>query len=161
MAIAFVGNKDEVDDYPVAPKGTYYLKVLKAQEQKSKKSGRDMIALEYVISEGEYEGIHVFSYLVFINAGDKGHGLTLHALNAHGFDAEGPVEITAESFEGLVVKADLDTDTYEGRTKNVIKRYHAAEDPAGTAQEEESPKESQLNKAAVKAGLRKASPWKR
>ena len=55
--IAFKGNPDSATEFPVAPAGKeYFLKVRNAQEKVSKTSGRDMIATEYVIAEGEYEG---------------------------------------------------------------------------------------------------------
>ena len=122
--IAFKGNPESATEFPVAPKGTYFLKVRNAQEKVSKTSGRNMIATEYVIAEGEYEGIHVFNYLTFIEDGAKGHGMTIHALKAHGLPWEGDVEISAADFEGIMVKADLDVETYDGKPKNIIKKFH-------------------------------------
>lgn len=170
MPIAFSGDKEAAaadSAYPVAPEGTYYLKVRNAQEKVSKKSGRNMIATEYVIAEGEYaDKIHVFNYLTFIEAGAKGHGMTLHALKAHGLPWEGDIEISAADFFGVTVKVDLDTEEYpegSGKFKNVIKKFYLVEDedPNGTAQEPApepepeviSPKESALVAAAKKAGL--------
>lgn len=182
MGIAFNGNMEAAkadSAYPVAPAGTYFLKVRNAQEKVSKTSGRNMIATEYVVAEGEYENkVHVFNYLTFIAAGEKGHGMTIHALKAHGLPYEGDVEISAADFMengGILVKVDLDTETYQGREKNVIKKFYLpdegqeapapaeAEDPNGTAQEEGpmaedaptpiSPKMSTLSAAAANAGL--------
>ena len=176
--IAFAGDAEAAaadTNYPYAPAGEgYFLKVRNAKEQASKKSGRPMIALEYVIAEGEHEGLHVFNYLVFIEAGAKGHGMTIHALKAHGLPWEGDVEISASDFNDIMVKVDLGVEEYpEGskKFKNVIKKFHLppSDEEAGTAQEpapepepapvEEniSPKESALKAAAVKAGLAKAS----
>ena len=171
--IAFKGNPDSATEFPVAPAGKeYFLKVKNAQEKVSKTSGRNMIATEYVIAEGEYEGIHVFNYLTFIEDGAKGHGMTIHALKAHGLPWEGDVEISADDFMeggGILVKCDLDVETYEGKPKNVIKKFHLppSDEEMGTAQEpapepepapvEEkiSPKEQAFKEAAVKAGLAK------
>ena len=181
MGIAFNGNVEAAkadSAYPVAPAGTYFLKVRNAQEKVSKTSGRNMIATEYVIAEGEYENkVHVFNYLTFIAAGEKGHGMTIHALKAHGLPYEGDVEISAADFMengGILVKVDLDTEFYQGREKNGIKKFYLpddgqeapapaeAEDPNGTAQEEGpmvedapalSPKMNALATAAAKAGL--------
>ena len=152
--------------YPVAPAGTYFLKVRNAQEKVSKTSGRDMIATEYVIAEGEYENkVHVFNYLTFIAAGEKGHGMTIHALKAHGLPYEGDVEISAADFMangGILVKVDLDTETYQGREKNIIKKFYlpdsVSDEDAGTAQEpvetpSMSPKMNTLTTAAAAAGL--------
>ena len=195
MTIAFAGSQeaaDIVDAYPYAPAGKeYFLKVYTAKEQVSKTSGRNMIALDYIIAEGEHEGLHVFSYLVFIESTAKGHGMTLHALKAHGLPWEGDVEISASDFDGIMVKADLGVEEYpEGskKFKNVISKYHlppsdeeqgTAQEPAAPAEEPEekiSPKEQAFKEAAVKAGLakpaavvkhaakpavKKALPWKK
>ena len=194
MSIAFKGNPESATEFPVAPKGVeYFLRVKNAQEKVSKTSGRNMIATEYVIEEGDYAGIHVFNYLTFIEDGAKGHGMTIHALKAHGLPWEGDVEISADDFMeggGILVKCDLDVETYEGKPKNVIKKFHLppSDEEMGTAQEpapepepapvEEkiSPKEQAFKEAAVKAGLakpaavvkhaakpavRKPLPWKK
>ncbi len=174
MSIAFAGDAEAAaadTNYPYAPAGEgYFLKVRSAKEQVSKKSGRNMIATEYVIAEGESEGIHVFNYLTFIEAGAKGHGMTIHALKAHGLPWEGDVEISASDFDDIMVKVDLGVEEYpigSKQMKNVIKKFHLppsdetpAEDPNGTAQEpapepepQMSPKETALTAAAKKAGL--------
>ncbi len=180
MGIAYKADAEAAkadSAYPVAPAGVYFLKVRNAQEKVSKTSGRPMIAIEYVIAEGEYENkVHVFYYLVFIEAGSKGCGMTIHSLKAHGLPYEGDVEISAADFMengGILVKVDLDTEVYQGREKNVIKKFYLpddgqeapapveAEDPNGTAQEEGpmvedapmSPKMGTLAAAAAKAGL--------
>lgn len=169
--IAFKGNPDSATEFPVAPAGKeYFLKVKNAQEKVSKTSGRNMIATEYVIAEGEYEGIHVFNYLTFIEDGAKGHGMTIHALKAHGLPWEGDVEISASDFIDIMVKCDLDVETYEGKPKNIIKKFHLppSDEEMGTAQEPApepalepepepaiSKKEQEFKDRAVKAGLAK------
>ncbi len=168
MSIAFKGNPESATEFPVAPAGKeYFLKVKDAQEKVSKTSGRDMISTEYVIAEGEYEGIHVFNYLTFIEDGAKGHGMTIHALKAHGLPWEGDVEISASDFIDIMVKCDLDVETYEGRPKNIIKKFHLppSDEEMGTAQEPApepapeptvSPKEQAFKGAAEKAGFKGA-----
>lgn len=174
--IAFAGNRKAAEEdvnYPYAPAGTeYFLKVKNAQEKVSQKSGRNMIATEYVIAEGESEGIHVYNYLTFIEAGERGHGMTVHALKAHGLPWEGDVEISAGDFLDVVVKVDLGVEEYpvgSKKFKNVIKKFHLppSDGEAGTDQEpapepepapvEEkiSPKEQGFKDRAVAAGLAK------
>ena len=179
MTIAFAGDAEAAaadTNFPYAPAGeAYFLKVRNAKEQVSKKSGRNMIATEYVIAEGEYEGIHVFNYLTFIEAGAKGHGMTIHALKAHGLPWEGDVEISAGDFTDIMVKVDLGVEEYpvgSKQFKNVIKKFHLppsdeemgtaqepapAEEPQAPVEEKISPKEQAFKEAAVKAGLAKAS----
>ena len=172
MTIAFAGDAEAAaadTNFPYAPAGeAYFLKVRNAKEQVSKKSGRNMIATEYVIAEGEYEGIHVFNYLTFIEAGAKGHGMTIHALKAHGLPWEGDVEISAGDFTDIMVKVDLGVEEYpvgSKQFKNVIKKFHLppSDEEMGTAQEPApepapeptvSPKEQAFKEAAEKAGFK-------
>src|SRR5688500_15901133 len=119
MSIKFTGDQAAADadnSYPVAPEGTVaFLTVVKggAKERKAS-SGRDMLELEMLVSEGEYkEKVRVWHYLTFIEAGAKGHGMTLHALHAFGFDPDGENEFSAEAFEGVTVKVELGVDTYQ------------------------------------------------
>ena len=179
MTIAFAGDAEAAaadTNFPYAPAGeAYFLKVRNAKEQVSKKSGRNMIATEYVIAEGEYEGIHVFNYLTFIEAGAKGHGMTIHALKAHGLPWEGDVEISAADFTDIMVKVDLGVEEYpvgSKQMKNVIKKFHlppsdeemgTAQEPAQAADEIEAvvekiekviPKEQAFKEAAEKAGFK-------
>lgn len=177
MSVIFVGDQEAAAEQAkasIAPKGNYYLKVVDCQQKKSKTAPNfyDMFALEYVVSEGEYEGLHVFSYLVLIPATKKGHGMTLRALHAHGFDPLGENVLEAEAFKGVTIHAKLDQEEYNDQWKNVIKGYiipqhqeqveQAAaqgEDPNGTAQEpEEAEVVPPLKAAAIKAGLVKAAP---
>ena len=173
--IAFSGSQEAADadtNFPYAPAGEgYFLKVKNAKEQVSKNSGRNMIAKEYIIAEGEHEGLHVFDYLVFIPAGERGHGMTIHQLKAHGLPWEGEVEISAADFFDVMVKVDLGVEEYpigSKKMKNVIKKFHLppsdeemgtaqepVEEPAAPVEEKISPKEQAFKEAAVKAGLAK------
>lgn len=177
MAIAFKADKEAAatdSAYPVAPAGgPYYLKVIEAKERKAK-SGRDMIEMELVIAEGEFEDrVHIWHYLTFIEAGAKGHGMTLHALKAFGIDADGDVEITSEMFENATVKVDLKQEEYNGKVKNAIDKFYTGDERLAD-QEQEAPAapEPTLAVAAAKAGLikkpeapkpaapaRKPPPW--
>lgn len=136
MGIRFTGSQEAADadsNFPVAPEGTIaYLTVVEngAKERKAKESGRDMLELEMLVSEGEYkEKVRVWHYLTFIEAGAKGHGMTLHALHAFGFEAEGENDFGAAQFVGRTVKVELGVDTYQGKRKNVIKKFLVEEEP--------------------------------
>ena len=172
--IAFKGDQeaaDAADAYPYAPAGEgYFLKVRNAKEEVSKK-GNSMISKDYVIAEGEFEGIHVFDYLVFIPAGARGHGMAIHQLKAHGLPWEGDVEVSAQDFIDVMVKVDLGVEEYpigSKKMKNVITKFHLppsdeemgtaqepVEEPAVPVEEKISPKEQAFKEAAVKAGLAK------
>lgn len=164
MAIAFKADKEAAANdsaYPVAPDGEYYLTCVEATERKAK-SGRDMIEMELVICEGEYEErVRIWNYLTFIEAGAKGHGMTLHALKAFGIDADGDVEITADMFKGVSVKAELGQETYNGKLKNVIKKFITDDvrlEEVSTVEAEPEPVVPALAVAAAKAGLIKPKP---
>lgn len=138
MAFRFKGDQAAADadsNFPVAPDGTIaYLTVVEAKERKTKESGRDMLELEHLVAEGEYkERVRVWHFLTFIEPGAKGHGMTLHALHAYGFNPDGENDYGAEQFLQRTVKVELGVDTYQGKRKNVIKKFlidEAAPEPA-------------------------------
>lgn len=127
MAIKFKGDPAAAaaeNNFPVAPAGEYYMKCIDAEEQTSKTSGRPMIKAEYVITEGEFaDRVHVWNYITFMQPGDKGYGMAVHALKAHGLPYEGDIEVNAEDFIGVAVKVQLEQDEYNGRVKNAIKKF--------------------------------------
>lgn len=112
------------NSYTVAPAGgPYYMGCVDAREEMSKK-GNPMLVLEMVVTEGEYENkVRLWHYLTFIPAGEKGHGLTVNALKAFGMKYDGELTINAEDFVGVKVSVMLDVETYNGKTKNVIKKF--------------------------------------
>lgn len=115
---------DQKAAYGVAPKGDYFLTCVDAKEKKSK-TNRDMIELELVVSTGEYtDRARMWDYFVFIEAGAKGHGMTLHALKCWGFPADGRVQVSGQAFIGRTVKASVIETEYNGKPKNEVERYH-------------------------------------
>lgn len=146
MSIQFKGSQAAADadsNFPVAPAGTYYLTVVEAKEGMTKGNNgnpkRPMLELELVVSNGEYEDkVRIWHYLTFIEAGAKGHGMTLHALHAFGFETEGENDYSAQQFVGRTVKAELDIDTYQGKRKNIIKKFVVDEDAGNTASQAKS-----------------------
>lgn len=133
MGIRFKGNQAAADadnNYPVAPEGTIaYLTVVEAKERKSS-TNRDMVEMEMLVAEGEYKNrVRVWNYLTFIEEGAKGHGMTLHALHAFGFDPEGENDYGAAQFLNRTVKVELSVDTYQGKRKNIIKKFIVDDEP--------------------------------
>ncbi|MDD5303338.1 MAG: hypothetical protein PHS14_09540 [Elusimicrobia bacterium] len=141
MTIRFEGSREAADadsNFPVAPEGTVvYMTVDAVKESMSRGNPekgtppRPMLELELLVSHGEYAGkIRVWNYLTFIEAGAKGHGMTLHALHALGFDPEGENDYSAEAIKGRGVKAELGIETYKGKRKNVIAKFLIDDEPA-------------------------------
>jgi hypothetical protein len=152
MTIKFSGSREAADadsNFVVAPEGTVvYRQVIKGGAKEGMTKGnpekgtepRPMMQLELLVSHGEYAGkIRVWHYLTFIEAGAKGHGMTLHALHAFGFDPEGDNDYSAEAFEERGVKVELGIDTYKGKKKNIIAKFLIDDEapPTGPVAEDE------------------------
>lgn len=157
MTISFKGNQaaaDAQDKYPVAPEGTVaYLTVVEAEEKKAQ-SGRDMMELEHVVASGEFaDRVRVWHYLTFLEETHKAHGMTLHALHAYGFDTEGENDYSAEAFKGRSVKVELGVETYQGKRKNVIKKF-LVEEEAAPAEPSQPAAQEEPEPAWVKEGTR-------
>jgi hypothetical protein len=170
MAIKFKGDPAAAaaeNNFPVAPAGEYYMKCIDAEEQESKKTGKPMIKGEYVITEGEFaDRVHVWNYITFMQPGDKGYGMAVHALKAHGLPYEGDIEVSAQDFIGVAVKVQLEQDEYpagSGKLKNVIKKFLLPPDMADTepAREVTPAAKAVFTKPApvAAAPARKAPPW--
>lgn len=167
MAIKFKGDPAAAaaeNNFPVAPAGEYYMKCIDAEELVSKTSGRPMIKAEYVITEGEFtDRVHVWNYITFMQPGDKGYGMAVHALKAHGLPYEGDIEVSAQDFVGVSVKVQLEQDEYQGKVKNVIKKFLLPPDVADTepAREVTPATKAAFTKPAPVAATpaRKTPPW--
>lgn len=125
MSIKFQADKTQDVSQPF-PADDYFLTCTDAKERKSKKSGRDMIEIELAVATGPCEGRRVWHYLTFIEAGSPGHGMTLHCLHAFGLPHDGPIEVSAEQFKGVTVKAKVEIEEASGeyRAKNVVKDWY-------------------------------------
>lgn len=124
--IKFQGDATQDTNLPI-PDGDYFLTVIESEE-KTSKSQLPQIVMELAVAEGQYKNRTMPYYLTFIPAGNKGHGMVLHALHAFGFDHDGEIEVSAPEFKGRTVKAKVGSDEYKGRTKNVVKDFYILDD---------------------------------
>lgn len=113
----------EAGNYQPVPDGEYVLGVSKVELVETS-TGKPMLKLELAIDEGPYIGRKVWTNIVFNAKGEAGHGLTVQALKAFGFEADGDLEIDTDDWKGRTCRAHLETDDYEkdGKTKykNII-----------------------------------------
>jgi hypothetical protein len=113
-------------DYTPVPDGEYVLRIVKTEYSKTS-TKKHMLRLELEIDEGPYKGRKVWTNIVFNPKGDPGHGLTVQALKAFGFEHDGEFNIDTDDWNtDRTCKARLVTEDYfsekhqEDRKKNVI-----------------------------------------
>lgn len=158
--IQFQGDATQNEKEPL-PDGDYFLTVTDAEEKKSKNPPyRDMIELELHVAVGPFANTkrgRVKHWLTFIEAGSDGHGMTLHALHAFGFQHEGQIRLTAQEFMGRTIKASLKAEEYKGRMNSKIVEFYilsdhqmAAEGGALAQETEAAPAETTPDAAPAK-----------
>ena len=136
--IDFEGDATQNEKQPL-PDGDYFLTVKDAAEKKSKTSGRDMIEMELIPAVGPFEGKKPFKHwLTFIEAGSDGHGMTLHALHAFGFQHDGHIRVNGSDFIGRTVKAKVSSEEYKGRLNNKIVDFYILDDQQMAAEGREA-----------------------
>jgi hypothetical protein len=103
--------------YEPMPEGEYNFVIQFAEEKKSSK-GNDMVELTLsVIEHEEYHGKNIKHYVVFLPAGEKGDGISVHFRKCIGVPYGGDDEVDASTWIGkkLVGKVKIETREYEGK----------------------------------------------
>lgn len=150
------------------PAGDYFLQVTdvtstdkEGRDLKSKKNGYDMFILEMTVVGGTYAGRVFPHWLVFIppvKGVNNGHGMTLTALKALGYDIEsGPVDVQPDDLgrRAPTVHAKVVVDPGGPNPNKPGKNY----DPSNKidrfyVQEDESPRETETEAAAPAAAAK-------
>lgn len=144
---------DESRGFEPLPLGEYIL-TCTGVEDKTTRTGRNMVVLELTVSEGQYERRKVWHNVTFIAEGEKGHGMMVHALHAFGLQYDGDLDFDTEEFRGCSCKATLDVEEseYDGRLirKNVVRDFHT--ENHGSAAPPASAKEQLTSKQVAKHG---------
>lgn len=110
----------ETGGFSPIPGGVYSLEVVKIEERETR-NGDPMAGVRLkVINRCPYLGRFVFHNVVFHAADAPGAGFTKHWLRVMGAKFEGNVAYDTDSWDGKVIIARVDIETYEGKRKNVI-----------------------------------------
>lgn len=117
------GNEGAGQFTPV-PEGDYVLGVSEVELKKTS-TGKPMLKLTLTIDEGPFIGRKVWTNIVFNPKGEAGHGLTVQALKAFGFEYDGSLEIDTDDWKNRTCRARLEIESYEDKEgrdkkKNVI-----------------------------------------
>lgn len=99
-------------NYAAVPAGEYLLRIVTSEYTKTK-TRKHMIKLELEIDEGPYKGRKVWTNIVFNPKGDGGHGLTVQALKAFGFEFDGQFEVDTDDWNtDRTCRARLEVEDY-------------------------------------------------
>lgn len=157
---------EEAGSYEPIPDGEYILSVAKV-EDKTSKSGRPQAILEMVVDEGPYIGRKLWYQLTFIPKGEPGHGFTVQALHAFGFEHDGNLDFDTADFVNRTCRAKVTSEPYvdkngKNKKKNVIAtagfitdkstKTAAAEPAKGGATEPAKPATTPSKPAAAASG---------
>jgi hypothetical protein len=108
---------DATGGFQPLPEGEYRLVIQDAEEMKSKK-GQDMVKVTLAVIEHEkLDGKTLFHYVVFIPAGDKGDGMSVHFRKCIGMPYGGDDEVDASKWVGKKLRAFLKIEErdYQGK----------------------------------------------
>jgi len=116
---------DPMNTMPLMPDGWYTLKIMEAEEQKSK-NGNDMILCKCrPVNEPNYQEIEIWHYVVFIPKGNKGDGISVWFRKCIEVPYGGNDVIDADDWVGKKFKAYVVQSTYDGKTRNKIDRVES------------------------------------
>lgn len=151
----------EAGDYSPCPDGVYVLRVEKAKGETTS-TRKPMIKLVLVVDEGPYMGRKVWTNVVFNPKGENGHGLTVQALHAFGFEYDGDMKIVVKDWEGRTCRAKLASEQYKKELKSgqVVDRWKNVIPTAGfiTPESEARAAEAAAPAAAAPAPAQAAAP---
>jgi hypothetical protein len=177
MRLQYTVDKSKENSNIPFPAGDYFLTCIDVQDTDKNdeilrsRNGDQMVCLELIVSEGEYEGRHLWHYITFMSPESKGYGIALHALHAFGLPYEdGLVEFDTQDFKDRTVKVKVGiqpSGTVNGKSysdKNVIKDFYIMDD-APVKQQVPSPVVPEaVNKVFPKSQVistGKKLPWSR
>lgn len=138
---------EESGNFQPVPEGEYVLGIKKAEYEKTS-TKKHMLKLELEIEEGPYTGRKVWTNIVFNPKGQPGHGLTVQALKAFGFEYDGTLNIDTDEWVSRTCRARLVKESYEKvledgrketRWKNAIPTAGYVTDKAAPAPKKPAP----------------------
>lgn len=119
---------EQAGNYQPLPDDEYVLKCDECEHVMTS-TKKHMLKLTLLVDEGPFIGRKVWTNIVFNPKGENGHGLTVQALKAFGFEYDGDMEIDPDEWVGKTCRAKLVKESYvkkledgteQTRWKNVI-----------------------------------------
>jgi transcription antitermination factor NusG len=134
----------EVKTRAAIPDGDYQVEVTDV-EMKTASTGNDMLAVQFNITEGEYEGKTLYRNFVLT---PQAMWVIMEFLQAAGWEIDGDeIELDEEDLIGLEVGATTTTEVYEGRPRSQIGSFFSLEEEE---EEEEKPAPKSKKEKAAK-----------
>jgi len=113
----------ESGDFTPAPPGDYTLKIVEAEEAKTR-NGDPMVKVKLQIADGQFKGKNVWHNVAFLPKDSPGAGISKHWLKVIGQPHDGPVIVRPGAWIGARLGAGLNVEEYESakgpRKKNTI-----------------------------------------
>lgn len=106
------GIDPDARTFELLPDGNYTLKIVKAEETKSK-AGNLMAKVECeVVNNLDFNGRKVFHNVTFLDPKEKGAGMAIHFLKTIAQPWEGKIEIDIPRWEGATFLAKVGKSSY-------------------------------------------------
>lgn len=135
----------EPSTFQPIPAGEYKFVIQNAKEKKSKKTGADMIeATLQVIENTDHHGKTLKHYVVFIPAGEKGDGMSVHFRKCIGVPYGGDDEVDASEWVGKKLRAKLKVEERKWEGNTLLGNKVAAVYPYGTEFPEVKTKDEEI-----------------
>jgi hypothetical protein len=114
----------EVQSFEAIPDGKYVATIEKVEE-KTSQAGNQMLNVTFAIADGEYAGRKIFDNYVLT---PKSLWRLKQLLSSLGVDASGAVDLDPTDLIGRAVIIDVNSEEYNGQTRNRIKGTSKAPD---------------------------------
>ena len=113
-------------DFDLMPEGDYPIKITESSIGQSKSSSNDTWKLVMEVTAGEYQGRKLWFY---VSMSEKAKGIRRGTMTALGFDPEMENDLTDDVIN-KTAKAEVFHETYEGKTREKVKRLRTGEQVA-------------------------------
>lgn len=113
---------DEPKQFTLIPEGTWLeFKIIDVVEKRTAR-GMDMLSLKCEVQDhSDYEGRWVYHNVVFIPAGQKGDGMSVHFRKCIGVPYGGNDLVDGLTWMGKRFMGKVGVSEYDGKTRNEIK----------------------------------------
>lgn len=106
--------------YPLLPDGWFPFKIVEAEAMQAK-SGNNMVLAKCKCIDDRYSDCGViWHYVVFIEKGEPGEGISVHFRKCIGEPYGGDDVVDTDSWEGKKFMGKVKTETYDSKKRNKI-----------------------------------------